>query len=64
MAASDSELESAAEDTLNKGVKRYKIRSREVEYADPDKQLKALLTLRGLQSSRRGNTVGKIDRPG
>ena len=68
MSASDSELESAAEDSLEaalnaNGVKRWRNRSREVEYADPKASIDTLLKLRGLRSARRGISVGKIDRP-
>lgn len=67
MSASDSQLESDAEDGLSDalatGVKRYRIRDREVERHDPVAQLDALLKLRGLQSSRRGFNLGKVDKP-
>lgn len=69
MSASESEMESAAEDSLleNLGtsVTEYQVRNRRVR-RDPSmvrEQLNALLTLRGLQSSRRGMNLGKIDRP-
>lgn len=69
MSASDSEMEGAAEDSLleNLGtsVTEYQIRGRRVR-RDPQmvrEQLAALLTLRGLQSPRRGMNLGKIDKP-
>jgi hypothetical protein len=61
MAATDDEMAEAAEDSLVSGVVEYEIRGRRVKRADPDKQLKTLLTLRGLQSSKRGLNVGQID---
>ncbi len=60
--ATDAELEAAAETSLATGIKRLKVRNgNEVEYASPTEQLKALLILRGLQSSKRGLNVGQID---
>lgn len=69
MSASDGQMEEAAEDSLleNLGtsVTEYQVRSRRVR-RDPSmvrEQLAALLTLRGLQSGRRGISLGKIDKP-
>lgn len=66
---SDAELEAAVaeslEDNLSNGVTEYQIGNRRVR-RDPQmirEQLDALLKLRGLQSSKRGNTLGQIDRP-
>jgi hypothetical protein len=60
--ATDAELEAAAETSLANGIKRLKVRNgNEVEYGSPTEQLKALLILRGLQSSKRGLNVGQID---
>ena len=65
----DSDLESAAEtslaESLGTSVSRYRIGSREVE-RDPQKakvDFDILMRLRGLQSSRRGFSVGQIERP-
>jgi hypothetical protein len=69
MSASDSELESDAEDlltdVLSNTVEEYEVRGRRVKraHAHIDKILDATLKLRGLQSSRRGFNLGKIDRP-
>ena len=70
MSASDSQMESAAEDSLlenlESSVTEYQVGNRRVR-RDPQmvrEQLNALLTLRGLQSSKRGLNVGKIDRAG
>jgi hypothetical protein len=69
MSASDSEMQSAAEDSLEEnlsnGVTEWQIRNKRVR-RDPAmvrEQLAALLTLRGLQSSRRGMNLAQIDRP-
>ena len=69
MSASDSELQSAVEDSLEENlansVTEYRVRSRMVR-RDPamvTAQLDALLKLRGLQSSRRGLNLAKIDKP-
>lgn len=69
MSASDSEMESSLEDSLldnlGNGVTEYQVGNRRVR-RDPQmirEQLAALLTLRALQSSRRGYNLGKIDKP-
>lgn len=69
MSASDSEMESAVEDSLleNMGnaVTEYQVGSRRVR-RDPQmirEQMAALMTLRGLSSPRRGMNLGKVDKP-
>ncbi len=69
MSASDSEMQDAVEDSLQENlansVTEYQLRGRRVR-RDPQMvtaQLDALLKLRGLQSSRRGMNLAKIDRP-
>lgn len=66
----DSDLETAVEASLAEGlgtsVSRYRIGNREVE-RDPQKakvDFDILMKLRGLQSPKRGFSVGKIDRAG
>lgn len=69
MSASDTAMQSALEDSLEENlgnsVSEYQVRGRRVK-RDPAmvrEQLAALLTLRGLQSSRRGMNLAQIDRP-
>jgi hypothetical protein len=61
--ADDSEIQESASEQLANGLKGTKVRGRELEFQDADKNLKVLLTLRGLNSSRRGLSVGRIERP-
>ena len=66
--ASESELQDAADDAAlavfaRDGVKRYKVRDREVEMHDPESLLKAAFLARALNSPRRGMNLGKIDKP-
>lgn len=69
MSASDAEMQAAAEDSLEENlassVTEWQQRDKRVR-RDPAmvrEQLAALLTLRGLQSSRRGMNLGQIDKP-
>lgn len=68
MSQSTSEILSDAEDLLDdlasNTVEEYQIRGRRVKRAHSsiDKILKAVLTLRGLASSKRGMNVAKIER--
>ena len=69
MSATDSEMEAAAEDSLldnlGNSVTEYQVGNRRVK-RDPamvKAQLDAILTLRGLQSAKRGYNLGKVDRP-
>lgn len=69
MSASDAEMQDAAEDSLEENlsssVTEWQQRGKRVR-RDPAmvrEQLSALLTLRGLQSSRRGMNLGQIDKP-
>jgi hypothetical protein len=69
MSASDTAMQSALEDSLEENlansVTEYSVRGRSVK-RDPAmvrEQLAALLTLRGLTSSRRGMNLAQIDRP-
>lgn len=69
MSATDSELSTAAEDSLvdnlGNSVTEYQVGNRRVR-RDPamvKAQLDALMLLRGLQSGKRGYNLGKVDRP-
>jgi hypothetical protein len=69
MSASDSEMQEAAEDSLlenlGNAVTEYQIGRKRVR-RDPmmvREQLNAMLTMRALQSPRRGLSLGKVDKP-
>lgn len=69
MSATDSQMESAAEDSLldnlGNSVTEYRVGNRMVK-RDPamvKAQLDALLVMRGLQSGKRGYNLGKVDKP-
>ena len=70
MSASNSEMQSNAENSLDEalsagGITEWQVRTKRV-VRDPAairENLAAILTLRGLQSSRRGMNLGQIDKP-
>lgn len=61
--ASNDDIASNLSDTLNesvqRGVQRYRIRNREVENYKPTELIKAMQMMQGLASSKRGVNVAR-----
>lgn len=63
--ATNEEIQEALEDTIseNSGLKSAEVRGRKLTYQDVDKNVDSLLKMRGINSARRGLSVGRIQRP-